>query len=91
MSEIHIVRRHNGDPEHARQAAEKAAEHMAERHDIEYHWEDDAIHFSRLGVHGTMRIDPENIEIHAHLGFLLAMLKGTIEEEIRKELDQHFA
>ena len=91
MSEINIVRRHNGDQEKARQAAQKAAEHMAERHDIQYHWEGNDLHFSRLGVDGTMRICPDCIEIHARLGFLLSMLKTTIEEEIEKELDEYFA
>lgn len=91
MSMIRIVRQHNGDQNAARQAAERAAEQMAERYDIRYRWEGDSIRFSRTGVDGVMHINDQAIEIQAHLNFLLAMLKGAIENEIEKELDRYFS
>ena len=90
MARIHITRPHQSDRETARAAAEHAAERMAEHYDIEYHWDGDHIHFHRTGVEGVMRIEADRIEIEAQLGFLVAMFRHSIEEEIEAQLNEFF-
>ena len=88
MSTISIRRPIHSRTE-ARNALEHAAEAIAERYDIEYQWEGDEIHFYRAGVDGTMRVDDDHVSIDARLGFLLAMMKGPIEQEIARQLDHY--
>jgi putative polyhydroxyalkanoate system protein len=47
----------------------------------------DTLHFSRSGVSGSLRVQPENFELNAKLGFLLGAFKQKIEAEIEKNLD----
>ena len=54
-------------------------------------WEGDVLHFSRSGVDGHIALEPENIHVTAQLGFLLSAMKGPIEQEIRRVLEEKFA
>jgi len=90
MATIDIHAGHKMKKKEAQQAADGLASDLAEKFDIDYGWEGDAIHFERAGVSGTITVGKTEIRIVAQLGFLLMMLKGRIEEEIRHYLQQHF-
>lgn len=90
MSEIDIRHRHNREPAEARAAVERIAEHIAQKFDVEYEWNGDEIDFDRSGVHGRIRLGAREIHVTAHLSFLLSMLKGPIEAEIRRHLEEEF-
>lgn len=89
MSTINITRPLTCSQAEAREALECAAQQISNKYDIRYRWEDDEIHFSRSGVKGVMRVASDQVQISAKLGFLLAMLKGPIEDEIHRQLDEH--
>ena len=54
-------------------------------------WEGERYLFRRSGVEGEIAVGMDEIRVHARLGMVYAMLKGTIEDEIRRQLDRHFA
>lgn len=90
MSSIHIQHKHSLTPAKARKAVEDVAKTLSERFDFDYRWEGDALHFTRSGVDGLIELAPKELIVQAKLGFLLAMMKQPIEDQIRKVLDERF-
>ena len=90
MATIDIRAHHQMDHEQAQQAADELAADLARKFDIDYGWEDDVIHFERVGVSGSITVGAREIRIVAQLGLLLMMLKGRIETEIKEYLQSHF-
>ena len=91
MSSIDIRHDHSLAPTQAHQAVQEVAEKLAERFGVEYQWEGDSLlHFSRSGVNGQIALAPQQLRVTAQLGFLLGALKGPIESEIRRVLDERF-
>jgi putative polyhydroxyalkanoate system protein len=74
----------------AQEAADDLAHDLAEKFNIDYGWDEDAIYFERPGVHGMITVGEKEIRIRAELGLLLVMLKGRIEEEVISYLETHF-
>ncbi|MGK7296971.1 MAG: polyhydroxyalkanoic acid system family protein [Candidatus Wenzhouxiangella sp. M2_3B_020] len=91
MSHIDIRKPHDFDLEGAQQVADDLARDLAEKFDIEYGWDGDAIVFQRAGVHGEIEVDAECVHVRAKLGFFLSYLKPAVEREIHRYLDEHFA
>ena len=91
MSSIHIRKSHSAGFDKAKTAMENAARAISDRYGVDYEWRDNEIHFQRSGVDGVMRVFEDAVEVEARLGFLLAMMKGPIEEEIDRQLDEHLA
>ncbi|MGA9575952.1 MAG: polyhydroxyalkanoic acid system family protein [Lysobacterales bacterium] len=90
MSTIDIHAFHNLSHEEALNAADELSADLAEKFGIDYGWEDEVIHFERPGVSGQIRVKETELRIQARLGFMLLMLKGPIEQEIIRYLEQHF-
>ena len=91
MPSIDIQRPHNLPLPEARAVVEKVAARMHEKFDIAGRWEGDTLHFSRPGVNGRIAVGSDAIRVRAELGLLLSPLKGMVEQEIRRKLDEHFA
>jgi putative polyhydroxyalkanoate system protein len=90
MSHIDIRRKHSRPLKDARAAIERVAEHIAEKFDVEYGWNGNSMEFSRGGVDGHIAVSSKEIHVTATLGFLLGAIKGPIEREIRRYLDEEF-
>ena len=90
MSRIDMCALHTMNHEEAQKAADELAGDLAEKFSIDYGWDEDAIHFERPGVHGTISVGEDEIRIQAELGIFLALLKSRIEEEIVCYLEEHF-
>ena len=52
--------------------------------------EGDTLNFSRSGVDGHIMLEPNDLHVHAKLGFLTAMFKEPIEGEIKRVLKEKF-
>ncbi len=91
MSGIDIRHSHSLPQAKARKAVEEVAKKLAERFDIEYAWDGDTMNFNRSGVDGKIAMSPKQLHVTAKLGFLLTALKGPIESEIRRVLDEKFS
>lgn len=90
MSNIDISALHDMNLEQAQQAADKLAQKLAEKFDIDYGWDGDFIHFERTGVDGSIEVSESRIHVQATLGLLLSFLQGRVEEEIKRYLKTHF-
>ncbi len=91
MPKIDIRRPHQLSIEEARAVVDKVAARMQEKFGIAGQWQGDTLQFSRPGVSGTIAVDSDAIQVKADLGMMLAPLKGMVEQEIRRKLDEHFA
>lgn len=91
MSDINILRNHQLGLERAREVAWAWAEEVERKFDMECTVLEgetsDTVEFSRSGVRGQMIVAADHFDLSARLGLLLGAFKGTIESEIRKELD----
>ena len=90
MSRIDIRHAHSLPKAKARKAVEEVAMKLAERFQMDYGWDGDMLNFSRSGVDGHITLGPKDLHVWAKLGFLAAMFKDPIENEIRRVLDEKF-
>ena len=90
MPKIDIRRPHNLPLDQARTVVDKVAARMREKFDMQSRWQGDTLRFSRSGVNGTIAVAPDAIHVNAELGLMLSPLKGMVEQEIRRKLDEHF-
>jgi len=90
MAGIDIRHTHSLPMANARKAVEQVARKRAERFGVECEWDADTLNFARSGVDGKIALKPEHLRVTASLGFLLSALKGPIEAEIRRVLDEKF-
>ncbi len=90
MAGIDIRHNHSMPRAQARKAVEEVAVKLAERFQVDYGWDGDALNFTRPGVDGRIELGPQQLHVTASLGFLLSMMKDPIEAEIRRVLQQKF-
>ena len=91
MSHIDIRHPHDLPAAQARKAVQEVADKLDARFGMQSRWEGDTLHFSRSGVDGHIALEPDSLHVTAQLGFLLSAMKGSIEQEIRRVLDEKFA
>lgn len=90
MATIRIHRQHALGLGKARKAVDKVAKGIRERFEIDAVWNRNTLEFSRSGVEGEITISASTVSVHASISFLLLPIKSTIEQEIRRYLDQEF-
>ena len=90
MSTIDIEHAHSLAPDAARRAVEDVAIRLGQRFGMDYRWEGDVLHFRRSGVDGHIALGAGSLRVRAKLGLLLAAMRGPIEQEIRRILDERF-
>ncbi len=88
MSSIDIRHAHALPAEGARKAIEEVAAKLAERFGLESNWVGDALNFSGSGVDGAIELLPGQVRVTAKLGFLLSAMKGMVESEIQRVLQE---
>lgn len=91
MPSIDIRRPHQLSASEAHAVIDQVASRMREKFDVQTQWQNDALTFQRPGVSGRIVIGSNEIHVTAQLGMLLSPLKGMIEQEIRRKLDEHFS
>lgn len=90
MSRIDIRHAHALPKAKARKAIEEVAKKLAERFQMDWDWDGDVLNFSRSGVDGHIALEPKALHVSAKLGFLTAMFKEPIENEIKRVLSERF-
>jgi putative polyhydroxyalkanoate system protein len=88
MASIDLTHRHSLPPEAARRAVEEAIEKVGRKMGVDYRWEGDTLHFQRQGVDGRIALVPGEVHVAAKLGLLFSALKGTIESELLRVLQE---
>lgn len=90
MPTITIRRPHAQSIPDARLVVDKVALKMREKFGTESRWDGDTLAFSRSGIKGTIAVAADAIVVHAELGMMLSPMKGMIEQEIGRKLDEYF-
>jgi putative polyhydroxyalkanoate system protein len=91
MADIDIRRSHDMSMKDARAAAEKMAAHLGKKFGLKGDWEGDTLHFDRPGVAGSLHLTPKHLKLAVTLGFMLKLMRGSIEQAVKEELDKLFA
>lgn len=91
MPSIDIRRPHRLSQTDAHAVIDKVAARMREKFEVRTQWQNGALSFERPGISGKIAIGGDEIHVIAELGMLFSPLKGMIEQEIRRKLDEHFA
>lgn len=91
MPSIDIRHDHSLPAAKARKAVEEVVVKLGKKFGLDYRWEGDTLHFVRSGVDGRIQLLPRQLHVTAQLGFLLAAMKGPIETEIKRYLDERFS
>ena len=90
MAVIAIAKKHRLSHKKAKEAAKKVADDLNERFDLEYAWKGDHIEFRRPGLAGALHVGKNAVRLDCELGFMLSLLKPTIEAEVHKQFDKYF-
>ncbi len=89
MPDIVIERSHALGSQGGRDRVERIARQLKERLQIEYEWRGDDLVFRRPGADGTIRTTDTAVHVELSLGLMFLPMKGMIQKEIEKYLDQH--
>ena len=79
MPTISIAKKHSFTHRKAKDVAQRIAEDLKRRFELDYAWNGDDVEFERPGVSGRMHVGKKDISLDVHLGFLLTPLKPAIE------------
>src|SRR4029450_13552859 len=87
---IAIPKKHELSHAKAKEAAQKIADDLAKRFDLNCEWKGDRILFERAGVSGELHVGKDGVGLDCELGFLRAMLKPTIEDSVNRDFAKYF-
>lgn len=90
MPSIDIKRAHSRPLAAAKKSVQRVADHIAKKFDVACEWKGDTLNFHRSGVDGHIKVTARQIHVTAELGFLLLAIRGPVEREIHRYLDEEF-
>ena len=91
MPSIDITRPHSRPLPEAKKLVQRVADHIAKKFDVTCSWEGNTLNFKRSGVDGHIKVSASEVHVTAHLGFLLMAIRGSVEREIHRYLDEEFS
>src|SRR4030095_5587761 len=90
MAIIAIAKKHELSHAKEKEAAQKIDDDLSKRVDLNGEWKGDRILFERAGVSGELHVGKDEVRLDCQLGFLLSMLKPTIEEAAHRDFAKYF-
>jgi putative polyhydroxyalkanoate system protein len=90
VAAIRISKKHHLSHKKAKEAAEKVALDLKKRFELDYAWKGDNIQFQRPGLTGALHVGKGEVRLNCELGFMLSLLKPTIEGEVHEQFDKYF-
>lgn len=90
MASIEILRSHSKPVKDAKKSVDRVAKHIADKFDVESRWDGNTLHFNRSGVDGSIAVSAKQIHVSVNLSFMLMMIKGSVEKEIHRYMDDEF-
>lgn len=91
MPSIDIKRSHDRSLADAKKSIQRVADHLVQKFGVECEWDGNTLNFERSGVDGHIKVAAKSVHVTANLGFLLMALKGPVESEIHRYLDEEFS
>ena len=90
MSRIQLRRSHDLTSKAARKKVDRMADALSKRFDAECQWKGDVLSIRHSNVNGKVVVGKDEIVVDATLGFLLAMFRDRVDEELERILDAEF-
>ena len=91
MPKLEISQSHKVTAEEARKRIDTLNKDLGEKYDLKSRWiSDTEAKVERTGATGSIKIEPNRIQVHLDLSFAMTPLKGTIEKRIKDELTKLF-
>ena len=90
MPSIEIKRQHSRPLPEAKKSVQRVADHIARKFDVACEWNGNTLNFQRSGVDGHIKVSARQVHVTADLGFLLMALRGSVEREVNRYLDEEF-
>jgi putative polyhydroxyalkanoate system protein len=90
VSRIYLRREHELTPAAARRKVERVAEALSKRFDAACEWKGDVLSITHPSVNGKVVVGKDDVVVEAKLGFVLAMFRDRIDEELARVLDKEF-
>ena len=90
MSRIELRRSHDLTAKAARERVSRMAEALGQKFGAKCGWRGDVLSIEHPNVTGTVTIAKREIIVEAKLGFLLAMFRDRVDEELVRILDAEF-
>jgi putative polyhydroxyalkanoate system protein len=90
MARMSIARKHGLTHKKAKEAAQKVADELRARFELNYAWRGNDIEFDRPGLSGRMHVGKDEVRLDCELGMLLSLLRSKLESEIDKEFELRF-
>ncbi len=90
MSRIHLRRAHDLTPKAARARVDRMADALGRKFEAECSWDGDVLSIEHPNVNGTVTVGRNEIVVEATLGFLLALFRDRVDEELVRILDAEF-
>lgn len=90
MSKIHLRREHDLTPKAARKKVERVADVLAKRFDAACEWKGDVLSVTHPSISGKVVVGKNDVVVEATLGFLVAIFRDRIDEELVRILDKEF-
>ena len=90
MSRIHLRRSHDLTAKAARERVNRMAKALSKKFDAECSWQGEVLSIEHPNVSGTVTIEKDEIVVEATLGFLLALFRDRVDEELVRILDAEF-
>jgi len=90
MPSIDIKRNHDRPMADARKSIQRVADHISKKFGVACEWDGNTLNFERPGVDGHIKVNAKSVHVTANPGFLLMALKGPVESEIHRYLDEEF-
>ena len=90
MAKLSIAKKHRLPHKKAKEAAQKVADDLRARFELDYAWRGDAIEFRRPGLTGMMHVTRDEVRLDCELGMLLSLLRPKLEAEIDREFEKRF-
>ncbi|AKC87841.1 polyhydroxyalkanoic acid system family protein [Pseudoxanthomonas suwonensis] len=88
MARIDILHPHTRSADEARAIVDGIAAQLRDRYGVSGAWQGDSVQLSGPGLQGQVELLPRQVRVTAELGFLLSALRGQVEAEIRRVLDE---
>lgn len=90
MSRIHLRRPHDLTQKAARERVERMAKALGKKFEADCRWDGDVLCIEHPNVNGTVKLGQREIVVEATLGFLLALFRDRVDEELVRILDVEF-
>ena len=90
MSRIHLRRSHELTAKAARDRVNRMAKALGQKFDAECSWQGNVLAIEHPNVTGTVTIEKNEIVVEAALGFILAIFRDRVDEELVRILDAEF-